>query len=89
MEDVVMKMYQHIFSGGTFEQAEKDNIVILIFHPKKGLGGVFKRMGGDPLYFKKVAFMNTLTGDVFIRTPSDWGSLDPAELQGKLDKLGL
>ena len=89
MEDVVMKMYQHVFCGGTFEQVEKENIIILIMHYKKGLGGVFKRMGGDPLYFKKIVFMNTVTGESFIRTPADWGNLDPIELQGKLDKMGL
>jgi len=87
MHNVMARMYRHCFAGGTFDQLHVDGDVIIIVLNPAVTKGTIKRKSYGTLYDRNVVYLNTVTGHIEMRTPGDWGQLDPAEVRDKLDAM--
>lgn len=84
INDVVKKIYRHIFKGGTIDQIDHEDMIIMVLNPpvKKG---VFKRKSYGTLYDRNIVYANTKSGEMTMVTPEHWGKL---QVQDIIDKLG-
>jgi len=83
---VIKNIYRHIFSGGTIDQIDHEDMIILILN-KPVPQGVFRRKSAGTLYDRNIVYLNKTTGDLVLKTPAHWGNLDVAEVRERLDKM--
>lgn len=86
VRDTIKKIYRHVFNGGTIDQIDQDNMVILIMNPavKKG---VFTRKSYGTLYNRCIVYMDKTTGYSEIVLPSHWSRLSYQDLLDKLKDI--
>lgn len=82
----IIRVYEHIFNGGTIDQINHEDMIILILNPQIKKGS-FTRKSGGTLYDRNIVYLNRVTGDVRLKTPAHWGNLDISEVEERLNDM--
>ena len=83
---IIRNIYRHIFAGGTIDQIDYEDMVILILN-RMIKRGVFRRKSTGTLYDRNIVYINKITGELTLRSPSHWGNLDIGEVEERLNEM--
>ena len=86
MPKPIAKIYRHIFAGGTLDQMDHNDVIILILNTAVKDGTV-KRKSFGSLYDRTIAYLDTRTGYIELKTPASWGGVDLTEIKETMDVL--